>query len=443
MHATASSLIITHVSAQLDPIRVIFDAVRRNMCVEQLVLRSPRDIYGGVIIANEFDNESPSFEPVAACLSSHPFITDVDFSDMRIRDVNAIQLSEAFRTTSIIRCINLTRCLITSVGCKPILESLSTCIHTVILTDNPIRLLGARAVAEMLCVNTSLTHLGLRGSCLGDKGLALVTDILKTNCSLKILDISDTEMTATGGRLVADMLQTNTSLTSLDVSDNAIGNCKVLFQMICDSTRCSVTSVAARRVKLSLLCWQLLTASLRDNAKIRGLDLSNNFISDSLESAFVEALVTTTSLTSLSLSHIRLSKVYFAKLAQFVITTTALEELDLSLSLGGREIIDALADNSSVTKIKLQMCSFGSETWARVINLLAMNSTLTSLDLMHNNIDKVTMDQLISVMDTNMSVTELLVSPHRFIDDGSAAARLNERLQKNRDAVAATAFVLK
>ena len=80
---------------------------------------------------------------------------------------------------------------------------------------------GPKAIADALLVNTSLTKISLASNPLKEEGTKVICDALKSNSTLKELDLNGSGYTSgiiggsAGAKHVADMLGVNTSLTNL------------------------------------------------------------------------------------------------------------------------------------------------------------------------------------------------------------------------------------
>ena len=82
----------------------------------------------------------------------------------------------------------------------------------------------SKALAEMLRVNKSLTHLDLScNRCFSDSGIQLMLHGLKQNTTLIYLNLSVTGMTDNGAVYIAEILDSNCPLQTLDISYNRIG----------------------------------------------------------------------------------------------------------------------------------------------------------------------------------------------------------------------------
>ena len=90
------------------------------------------------------------------------------------------------------------------------------------ISANRIQDAGARALADCLRTNNALTHLDISANRIPDAGARELADCLRTNKTLKHLDISDNYIQAAGARALADCLRANDALKHLDISDNRI-----------------------------------------------------------------------------------------------------------------------------------------------------------------------------------------------------------------------------
>ena len=115
----------------------------------------------------------------------------------------------------------------------PALQRLSAhtaCLHNAVrrLEYNGIGPEGAKAIADALRVNGSLTKMSLAQNKLEEEGTKALCEALEGNQNLKELDISGDPLMGssiggpTGAKHVAKMLGVNGSLTKLDVKYNMI-----------------------------------------------------------------------------------------------------------------------------------------------------------------------------------------------------------------------------
>jgi len=83
---------------------------------------------------------------------------------------------------------------------------------------------GAKAIAEALKVNSSLTELDLHINSIGDEGGKAIAEALKGNSSLTTLYLLSNSIGAEGGKAIAEALTVNSSLTWLNLESNSIGD---------------------------------------------------------------------------------------------------------------------------------------------------------------------------------------------------------------------------
>ena len=92
------------------------------------------------------------------------------------------------------------------------------------LASNNIGDEGAKAIADALKSNTSLTTIDLRGNNIGDEGAKAIAEALKGNTSLTSINLSNNNIGDEGAKAIADALKFNTSLTTIDLDNNNLGD---------------------------------------------------------------------------------------------------------------------------------------------------------------------------------------------------------------------------
>ncbi len=84
---------------------------------------------------------------------------------------------------------------------------------------------GAKRLADMLKVNSSLKKLRLGLNEIGDAGAESLSDVLKVNQTLHRLSLGGNKIGDEGAQSLADMIKVNSSLKVLDLFGNyEIGN---------------------------------------------------------------------------------------------------------------------------------------------------------------------------------------------------------------------------
>lgn len=95
-------------------------------------------------------------------------------------------------------------------------------LQSLILSENQISNVGAKAIAALLENNKTLIILILNANLIGDEGAAAIAAALRKNTRLKKLDLAQNEITEVGFEALAAALTENTSLTTLDLYYNKI-----------------------------------------------------------------------------------------------------------------------------------------------------------------------------------------------------------------------------
>ncbi|KAJ1626525.1 hypothetical protein T492DRAFT_205290 [Pavlovales sp. CCMP2436] len=92
---------------------------------------------------------------------------------------------------------------------------------------------GAKHLADVLRVKTTLTNLSLNSTNIGDGGAAHLAGVLKVNATLTNLTLRKNGIRPEGFRHIADALRSNATLVRLDLLDNSVdGKTHMLMQEV-------------------------------------------------------------------------------------------------------------------------------------------------------------------------------------------------------------------
>merc|ERR1712190_69489 len=74
---------------------------------------------------------------------------------------------------------------------------------------------GAKTLAEVLKVNTTVTHLDLGNNYISNDGVKAMAEALKANATITHLDLSWNDIDADGGKALAEAFKLNATVTNL------------------------------------------------------------------------------------------------------------------------------------------------------------------------------------------------------------------------------------
>ncbi|KAL0228888.1 hypothetical protein GEMRC1_013508 [Eukaryota sp. GEM-RC1] len=72
---------------------------------------------------------------------------------------------------------------------------------------------GARALAEALKVNSTITHIKLEDNSIGPEGARALAEILKVNSTITHINLEDNSIGPEGARALAEVLKVNSTIT--------------------------------------------------------------------------------------------------------------------------------------------------------------------------------------------------------------------------------------
>ncbi|KJE97750.1 hypothetical protein CAOG_07854 [Capsaspora owczarzaki ATCC 30864] len=238
---------------------------------------------------------------------------------------------------------------------------------------------GARAIAEALKVNKTLTSLNLGWNQIGSDGAQEIAEALKVNTTLTKLYLESNEIANAGALAIAEALKVNRTLTELYLRDTRIGGAGA----------------------------QAIAEALRVNTKLTLLDLEVNQIGDTGAQAFAEALKVNTTLSWLLLWQNQIGDAGALAIAEALEGNTMLEYLFLEANqitdVGAQAIAEAPKVNTRLEILYLEVNQIGDTGAQAIADALKVNTTLTSLTLQGNCIGNVgvqAIDEARNVNDT-------------------------------------------
>jgi len=208
--------------------------------------------------------------------------------------------------------------------------------------------------------------------------------MLQSNTSLQHLNIASNECGDTGLGLFAEAFAVNDSLRSLDLTNNCIesGDGFEAFVERLGENVISLTSLSLASNMLGRNGGKLLGEALKRNTKLTELDVNTCHLGYGTK-ALIDGVGENSSLTRLKIGRNLVPKSVVKSLARVLKKNTTLKELVYSWNQmeGGKELGEALAENSSLTMLEIMNAKTSGITAQRLAKGIAMNQTLTQLDL--------------------------------------------------------------
>uniref|UniRef100_A0A674IA20 NLR family CARD domain containing 3 n=1 Tax=Terrapene triunguis TaxID=2587831 RepID=A0A674IA20_9SAUR len=210
---------------------------------------------------NQISNKGA--KALARSLMVNRSLTVLDLRSNAIGPTGAKALADALKINQVLLSLNLQKNSIGPQGAKKIAEALKqnrnlrelivpphppvVILHCLLslhsLQWNFIQSKAAKALAQALHSNTSLTSLDLRGNSIGVAGAKAMANALKVNRSLRVLNLQENSLGMDGAICIATALTGNHGLTYVNLQGNRIGQsgAKVIADAIrTNSPRCIV-----------------------------------------------------------------------------------------------------------------------------------------------------------------------------------------------------------
>lgn len=187
----------------------------------------------------------------------------------------------------------------------------------------------AVALAEALMVNRTLRHLVLFNNIIKAPGVIAIAEALKHNTTLRTLSLGGNRIGESGSKAIAEAIKQNTTLTYLSLENNTIG--------------------AEATISIA--------EALKQNSALIGLDLHGNNSGENGAIAIAEALMVNTTLTTLNLEFNKIGDEGAIAIAEALKHNTTLITLCLNPyrnkvgDKGKKAIAEAITINKTLMKI--------------------------------------------------------------------------------------------
>ena len=234
--------------------------------------------------------------------------------------------------------------------------------------------------------NEKIKILSLKKNNLDDIKSEKVADIIEGNTSLERIDLSFNNFGVNGMMELSKSIKLNRNLLEIDLSFNNIctkGSKKTkTYFPVFDNLKdpfCNLTSIILIRNKINDLDLKHLGESLKENQKLKYLNLSNNKFSDSGLEMIFSPLKFNKSITKINLS------------------TNKIKEK------GAKIILESLCYNKSIININLSKNKINN-VGKTIFECFSLNQTLERVDLSNNNLSEEDINCIISSLDKNSSI---------------------------------------
>ncbi|CAF1278487.1 unnamed protein product [Didymodactylos carnosus] len=190
---------------------------------------------------------------------------------------------------------------ISAEGAKAIAEALRTneTLTALYMQEKNISDAGSKAMAEALKINQTLTYLGISSNNISAEGAKAIAEALKTNQTLTHLDMQINNISDAGAKAIAEALKINETLTTLYMQENNISDAgaKAIAEAL--KTNRTLTALFMRKNNISDAGAKAIAEALKTNRTVTTLYMQENNISDAEAKAIAEALKTNQRLTHL------------------------------------------------------------------------------------------------------------------------------------------------
>ncbi|KJE97708.1 hypothetical protein CAOG_09128 [Capsaspora owczarzaki ATCC 30864] len=292
----------------------------------------------------------------------------------------------------------------------------------------------AKAIAEALKVNKTLTYLDLHNNQIGDVGALAFAEALKVNKALAEIRLWANQIGEVGAQAIAKALKANTTLGTLYLGENQLGDAGA--QAIAEALQVNTTlpKLYLRENQIGDVGAQAIAEALKVNKTLTTLSLYQNQIGDVGAQAIAEALKVNKTLTELSLWQNQIGDVGAQAIAEALKVNTTLKQLYLWQNqigdVGANAIAEALKVNKTLTRLDLYKNQIGDVGAQAIAESLKANTTLGTLSLGDNQIGDAGAQAIAEALNVNTTLTELYLGENQIGDVGAQA--IAEALKVNK-----------
>ena len=363
-------------------------------------------------------------------------LLDLDLSNFVVfYNYFATTLSLALTVNTTVTTLNMRKTCLNSDGVDSISEALrkNNSLTTLDLSANSISDRGTNSLSEALAVNNSLSSLHLSSNSISNEGATFLSKALKYNTSLTTLVLHDNVIEDDGASSLSEALRVNTSLATLDLSNNSIecDGANSLSEAL--NVNSSLTTLNLSGNPIGREGATVLSTTLRRNTCLSTLDLSGSSIDDEGTNFLFQAMRGNTSLTSLHLAFNSISNKGAKCISQALLYNSSLSSLYLDNNSIGDEGATSLSEllrrNTSLATLDLAGNFIGDKGTNFLSETLAVNNSLNSLHLSSNAISNEGATFLSMALKNNTSLTTLILRDNVIKGDG--ASSLSEALRVN------------
>lgn len=291
------------------------------------------------------------------------------------------------------------------------------------LPHNYIRDRGATALAHALRYNlAALTLLDLGHNYIADEGATALSEVLRQNQTLQELNLQGNQIAVEGASSLAAILHESSSLMTVNLARNTIGSAGTIHiaSTIGDSVLKHL-NLGFNQIESGAAVH--LGEALQRNSALEVLDLSGNYIGDAGASAFAALLKCSESkIVELNLHSTNITTVGVRQLAEALAENACLRKLDLSKNWlgnsGAAVLTDMLKVNETLTKISLNGTHMRSQGLLDLCDGLRVNTALSCLELWDNEIGATSIAALRTVLkETNITLQDVMLDYRCFCCD--------------------------
>jgi Ran GTPase-activating protein (RanGAP) involved in mRNA processing and transport len=271
-----------------------------------------------------------------------------------------------------------------------ILDSPPSKLRILNLTDTQMGSKGATAMASLLRYNSSVQELYIGTNQIGAKGIRAISPELRKNTTLKVLNVSSNAIKSQGAALLADALMnaTGSGLRTIDISCNKVGpaGIQAFAKLLAVDRR--LEGLYASRNDIGPEGARLLHNALKVNYTLKDLRLEANNIGDigfvKIVESLAETFLRTSGVEKLVLGYNKISSEGAKSLCRVLKENEKLRHIDLTgnmiSSTAAQAIAGSLSYNLGLQELLLTSNQIDDEgAYALSLSMAKTSCTMTRL----------------------------------------------------------------
>ena len=377
---------------------------------------------------------------IAKALQNISALTKLYINDNHITDTAADDIITVLSCNTQLQELDISNNWFQVTGIVKVIKSLEnfTTLRKLCISDNNIIEEAADNAAVVICMNTQLQELDVSKIGLQSKGVIKIATALQNVSTLTKLYINTNGITVDAADDIVNALSCNICLQELDISNNFFGTegiVKIAKALLCISTlkklymsNNHITDKAANDINIALF----------HNSKLQEFDISKNNLQTKGIMKIAKALQNISTLTMLNISKNNITEEAVDDIIGIVYHNAQLQQLNIGfnrLSWNGiARITVALCKGTDLRALQIDIIKISDTDKHSTAQTISLSAKLESFNCSDNNFSTGCILEIIKALQNISTLTKLYISncnvTSEAVDDLAAVINKNVKLQE-------------